>query len=649
MNKLVSPVLLIVILASILLWTSPTQASDPATCPDTVYLGNYPENASLNWTIDWLDDLQGVAHDDDHWFFTTIGLLWKIPVSFDLVDVFDYDIFNLPEGIQVVGIPQELRDLGYDHFGDLDQVEGFLFVPLEGAAPAIAVFRASDLGYIGKKLTVTAQTRAGWVAYNQHTGMLYTSNNSVSGSNPLFRYTLDLDKLISTNDVTASITYLDRFHLLEEDGVELDPPLGLYMQGGVFTPWGDLYVVNGKEWKDPEDGRGGIHLFGADGRLIAESQNGSGTFNYEYHPFSDFEEPEGIDWWNRDIGESSPGITGQLHVILLDNDYFEPYDSILNIEDEIYFKHYDVIYCGQDNDSDGDGLTDGDEGYLLGTDPFDADSDDDGIPDGVEVNTLGSDPLNKDSDGDGIPDGAEDTDGDGLSDRDEINTYGTDLLDTDSDDDGLTDGQEVNDYGTDPLSPDTDGDGLSDGDEVNTYGSDPLDTDSDEDGLTDGQEVNDYGTYPLSPDTDGDGLTDGEEVNTYGSDPLDADSDNDGLTDGQEVLYGTNPINADSDGDGLVDGQDVEFIQNAVSALPESSFISEDPGTRNAILQLLDNTQARAKDEKVSISIQELNNLRNRFDGCGDEADQNDWILNCSQQVTVRFLIDLLIDNLAGS
>jgi hypothetical protein len=634
MNKLVSLVLLIVLLASILIWTSPTQASDPATCPDTVYLGNYPEDYVDGYR--WTEELQGVAHDDNHWFFTTKVALYKIPVSFDLSTPIQFTSF------QSVGIPQELKDLGYDHFGDLDQVGGFLFIPLEGATPGIAVFRASDLGYIGIKLTT--QTKAGWVAYNQHLGLLYTSNDNVSSSDSLYRYTLDLDNLISTNDVVASITYLDRFHLFEADGGELDPPLGDYMQGGVFTPWGDLYIVSGDQYTDPEDVRGGIHLFGPDGRLIAESQNRSGTgaFNYEYHPgWSRYEEPEGVDWWNRDIGESSPGITGQLHVILLNNQW--------PTTDRLYFKHYDVTYCGQDKDSDGDGLTDGDEGYLLGTDPFDADSDDDGIPDGVEVNTLGTDPLNKDSDGDGIPDGVEDTDGDGLSDGDEINIYGTDLLDTDSDDDGLSDGQEVNDYGTHPLSPDTDGDGLSDGDEVNAYGTDPLDTDSDDDGLTDGQEVNDHGTDPLSPDTDGDGLTDGEEVNTYGSDPLDADSDDDGLTDGQEVLYGTNPINADSDGDGLVDGQDVEFIQNAVSALPASSFTSGDPGTRNAILQLLDNAQARAKDEKVSISIQELNNLQNRFDGCGDKADQNDWILNCSQQVTVRFLIDVLIENLAGS
>ena len=70
-----------------------------------------------------------------------------------------------------------------------------------------------------------------------------------------------------------------------------------------------------------------------------------------------------------------------------------------------------------------------------------------------------------------------DTDGDGLSDGAEVNVYGTDPLDPDDDGDGLSDGAEVNVYGTDPLDPDSDGDGFSDGDEV-IVGADPNDPNS---------------------------------------------------------------------------------------------------------------------------------------------------------------------------
>lgn len=71
-----------------------------------------------------------------------------------------------------------------------------------------------------------------------------------------------------------------------------------------------------------------------------------------------------------------------------------------------------------------------------------------------------------------------DSDNDGLGDGDEVGVYGTDPLDSDSDGDGLSDGQEVNIYSTNPLLADSDGDGFNDLFEVNT-GYDPtLETNS---------------------------------------------------------------------------------------------------------------------------------------------------------------------------
>lgn len=104
----------------------------------------------------------------------------------------------------------------------------------------------------------------------------------------------------------------------------------------------------------------------------------------------------------------------------------------------------------------------------------------------------------------------EDSDGDGLADGDEID-LGTDPFDPDTDGDGLTDGEEIG-LGTDPLDPDTDGDGLTDGDEID-LGTDPFDPDTDDDGLTDGEEI-ELGTDPLDPDSDGDGIPDGSDPDT---------------------------------------------------------------------------------------------------------------------------------------
>jgi hypothetical protein len=111
----------------------------------------------------------------------------------------------------------------------------------------------------------------------------------------------------------------------------------------------------------------------------------------------------------------------------------------------------------------GDGIPD-DWKIAHGLDPHDPnvasqDPDNDGLTNLQEFQ-HGTDPHNPD------------TDGDGLSDGDEVNKYHTDPLNPDSDGDGLSDGQEVQ-LGTDPLNPDTDGDGIPDGIEVK-LGLNPL-------------------------------------------------------------------------------------------------------------------------------------------------------------------------------
>jgi len=146
-----------------------------------------------------------------------------------------------------------------------------------------------------------------------------------------------------------------------------------------------------------------------------------------------------------------------------------------------------------------------------------------------EEKALGTDPKNPD------------TDGDGLSDGDELNIYHTDPLKADSDGDQLTDGDEVNNTKTDPNNPDTDGDKLNDFEELNTYHTDPLIVDTDADGLSDYDEIMTYKTDPNNTDTDGDKLSDGDEVLKTNSSPLLVDTDEGGIDDYDEVMRGTNP------------------------------------------------------------------------------------------------------------
>lgn len=240
--------------------------------------------------------------------------------------------------------------------------------------------------------------------------------------------------------------------------------------------------------------------------------------------------------------------------------------------------------------------------------------------------------------------GGEDPDLDGLSSACGEVYYGTDPQDADTDNDGLNDGAEVNTHGTDPLDPDSEDDGLNDGDEI-AYGTDPHDPDSDDDGLTDGAEVHTYGSNPLDADSDDDGLTDGAEINTHHTDPNDADTDDDRLPDGIEVKYGTDPLNPDSDGDGLPDGKDVEWIQGVIAGIPDAAIKPPGGGNRNAMLNLLDDAEALLLKGKTKPALDKLRTLRSRMDGCGTVRDSNDWIIDCTIQIEVRSLVDLLIAN----
>jgi hypothetical protein len=283
------------------------------------------------------------------------------------------------------------------------------------------------------------------------------------------------------------------------------------------------------------------------------------------------------DWY-----EESNGLDPNVNDAALDPDN----DRLTNIEE--------MRYGTKPNnaDTDGDGLTDGDEVIWAGTDPLNEDTDGDGLTDQEELLTYNSDPNNPDSDGDGAPDeweietygnfdsdGSADKDGDGLSDLQEF-FRGTDMTKKDTDEDGLSDKVETNtriyvdknDTGSDPLSTDTDGDGWLDPVETNTgvyvspddTGSDPNSSDGDHDGLPDTYEIGRFGNYAQkgSDDYDSDGLTNLEEF-YLGTDPTNPDTDGDGLTDGVETrtgVYvdpsdtGTDPLNIDSDGDGLGDG-----------------------------------------------------------------------------------------------
>ncbi len=325
----------------------------------------------------------------------------------------------------------------------------------------------------------------------------------------------------------------------------------------------------------------------------------------------------------------------------------------------------DIAILAMETDLDGDGIPDVLEENVTGTDYNKWDTDGDGIDDYGEILEAGGyyggtrrpSPNVADSDGDGLSDGEEvgyntsfcvaDTDCDSLTDKEEVDTWGcadprdhadplmidTDgdglnddiefsaypgcascpyVNDDDSDDDGLQDGYEDKNkdgtwgeggtgittgtsitqatktaaqWETHLCVWDTDGDGLGDGEEEGLFGAGEvtpegvsatvgaagpslaitvpaLDSDMDNDGLSDYDETNVYQTDAMDADTDNDTISDSAEVATWAdgdarnhANPREADTDGDGLTDDLEIAFGCTFVNDDdSDDDGLQDG-----------------------------------------------------------------------------------------------
>lgn len=273
------------------------------------HLNDYPSDRQTGWS----EELQGVSHSNDHWFITQKNRLWKIPVAVDLNGTIEGD--DPVRGIITAPIPAILQP-DYDHFGDLDYYNGYVFIGTEDTNgdhnACIACFDANTLEFIGSVVLTQQGTHASWCAINPADGFMYSS--SFDNVTALFCYRFSLEN----NNFTLSFDHLAP--LVTEDG---EPYTLSGIQGGVFSA-GDnentLYLSS-----NASDTRG-VQIFNwPDGTRIQEI-----FIDLDLTGFG--EEIEGITYWDLQP-DAAPGIKGQLHVLELDNDE-------LNSDDIKCFKHY---------------------------------------------------------------------------------------------------------------------------------------------------------------------------------------------------------------------------------------------------------------------------------------------------------------------
>ena len=365
----------VALLAGMVLLVPGQLAAQTGQCYRHTFLNDKPNEETPGWNL----EAQGVTHGSNHWYavqnvpacvvpagsslclFETpqgcvvdsllcfnkalscanqrMGKVWKIPVTHDLSEQADP---------VVATVSKEACVEGFSHLGapthHVHEGTGFVLATLEGNGPAVAAFRADTLASLGFA-RLNNQSSAAWVAVDRH-GFLWSGSHETPKLN---RYTVKWSQLRDTGALVVEA--LADVPMVDEAGQPLS--LATFEQGGAFAedpdlPFPLLYLVNGDEEhdcdcgvhvleiRDSTTGEGcGTGSASCVARRVDRSANGSAPFNFQYNPGAlTFEEPEGVTFWDLDADTRAPGISGQVHVVMLDN---EKEDLV---EDDVYVKHY---------------------------------------------------------------------------------------------------------------------------------------------------------------------------------------------------------------------------------------------------------------------------------------------------------------------
>ena len=269
----------------------------------------------------WSEGTQGVAHDADSWYFTSIETEYGNP--------------GLPYVHKVA-----LRDVGTDrgritralpsfwdnyyapicrHVGDPAFHGGRLFLPVDdcedGDGARLFVYN-SNLVYLGAYL-LEGLDQASWVAIDPQTGRAVVPRNATT-----------LAVFEAPGPLANGITRV----LAADYDVALELPPGMnrfsWTQGGEFSSSGKLYIVN--ENLERVDGGDDFRFFADPGIFVYQLAGPRAVFDQfipvpNYDPEWDgtsnrFAELEGITLWDLPVMNVDGGtLRGQIHYVLLEN------------------------------------------------------------------------------------------------------------------------------------------------------------------------------------------------------------------------------------------------------------------------------------------------------------------------------------------
>ena len=266
----------------------------------------------------WTEEIQGATQDSFNWYMANRTHIMRFPLTADLdyypsayvANPWSYYWAHMGDPAYGWNLGKVIVPLEPDHangghatgpaFGIFDTLLNGLAAPSIPDPPAGSGIPDQQAGESGG---------APWVAYNPKDGGYYSS-----GFDPTWIYVYNIS-------YANQVTFSRAFQILDGWGY----PIQLHhIQGGAFSPSGKLYLSS----DDPAYTHWGqIHVMDIYNGRVQRSY-----FIERHATWPGPEEMEGLTFWNSN--GSAPGINGQLHLVLLDNDAGD---------DDWYFKHYSFI------------------------------------------------------------------------------------------------------------------------------------------------------------------------------------------------------------------------------------------------------------------------------------------------------------------